>query len=128
MLATHHLALHEDKVGHWDPGPPGRDLGLLQQSRGCKHLVPRSRSAASPGLLSPDSLTLSASSALASRQRRLLKSGWTLPGEARAAEELGKGGASGQGRLALSPCLEHALPQGFSTVAPLAFGSDHSVL
>lgn len=19
MLATHHLALHEDKVGHWDP-------------------------------------------------------------------------------------------------------------
>lgn len=63
MLATHHLALHEDKVGRWDlrstwecpvrqrglsQGPPwtgdlsrgpGRGLGLLQQSRGGKHLV-----------------------------------------------------------------------------------------
>lgn len=42
-----------------------------------------------PDLLSLTSPILLASSALASRQRRLLKSGWTLPGEARMAKRVG---------------------------------------
>ena len=48
-----------------------------------------------PDLLSSTSLTLLASSALACHRRRLLKSGWTLPGEARMGKEVD---IIGQGR------------------------------
>lgn len=60
----------------------------LQGSRDCKHLVAEVwvKVLLSPDFLSPASPTLLASSALACRQRRLLRSGWTLPGEARTAK------------------------------------------
>lgn len=136
MLATHHLALHEDKVGRWDWRSPWecqvKQRGLSQgppwtgdlsrgpgEGLGATSAVQRVQAfggqAASPDLLSPDSLTLSASSALASHRRRLLKSGWTLPGEARAAKA-GWGVwvcvrvcVFGQGRLGSKPCLGHCL-------------------
>lgn len=67
-----------------------------------------------PNFLSPASPTLLASSALACHQRRLLKSGWTLPGKARTAKGVDIFGWEG---LGLSPCLR----QGFSNVALLTF-------
>lgn len=74
-------------LGTW-PRACGEGLRPLQQSRGSNHLVAEVwvEVLPSPYLLSPASLILSASSALVSHQRRLLKSGWILPGEARMAE------------------------------------------
>lgn len=106
----------------WGPGPRawGGAWGYFSSPEVASIWWPRCRSAASPDLLSPDSLTLLASFALASRQRRLLKSGWTLPGEARAAKAgMGVGvGGLWAGKLGSEP-----LPGAWSTTGFLNCGT-----
>ena len=68
----------------------------------------------SPDLLSPASPTLLASSALASHQRRLLKNGWTLPGEARTTKGVG-GHLPAEGKFGSEPLPRAWSRAGFFT-------------